>query len=51
MESTANYQVKLGFWTNWSNGKILGATMTMSRQNGGFLIAFLAIFVGMAGKR
>ncbi|EAT82077.1 hypothetical protein HBH56_105310 [Parastagonospora nodorum] len=50
MESTANYKVKLGFWTNWSNGKILGATMTTSRQNGGFLIAFLAIFVGMAGK-
>lgn len=51
MDSTNNYEIKLGFWTNWSDGKILGATMTLTRQNGGYLIAFLAIFVGMAGKR
>jgi hypothetical protein len=51
MASETNYEVKLGFWTNWSDGKILGATMTLTRQHGGFLIAFLAIFVGMAGKR
>jgi hypothetical protein len=49
--SGANYyNVYLGFWTNWSAGKIEGATLTTTRQSGGLLIAFLAIFVGAAGK-
>ncbi|KAL6708154.1 hypothetical protein ACN47E_003338 [Coniothyrium glycines] len=48
--STNSYEVQLGFWTNWSHGKIQGATVTLTRQNGGFLIAFLAIFIGMVGK-
>jgi hypothetical protein len=51
MTSTNNYDVHLGFWTNWSHGKVQGATVTMTRQHGGFLIAFLAIFIGMVGKR
>jgi hypothetical protein len=51
MTTTNNYDVKLGFWTNWSHGKVQGATVTMTRQHGGFLIAFLAIFIGMVGKR
>jgi len=42
--------VHLGFWTNWSYGKVQGATITLSRQHGGFLIAFLALFVGLVGK-
>ncbi|KAF1839011.1 hypothetical protein BDW02DRAFT_515336 [Decorospora gaudefroyi] len=50
MSSTNHYDVKLGFWTNWSNGPIQGATVTLTRQHGGFLIAFLAIFIGMVGK-
>ncbi|KAF1942114.1 hypothetical protein EJ02DRAFT_466095 [Clathrospora elynae] len=50
MTSTNHYDVKLGFWTNWSHGKIQGATVTLTRQHGGFLIAFLAIFIGMVGK-
>lgn len=50
MASTNSYHVHLGFWTNWSHGKIQGATVTLTRQNGGFLIAFLAIFIGMVGK-
>ncbi|KAF2265455.1 hypothetical protein CC78DRAFT_515110 [Lojkania enalia] len=45
-----SYAVHLGFWTNWSHGRIQGATITLSRQNGGFLIAFLALFVGLVGK-
>lgn len=45
-----SYAVHLGFWTNWSHGAVRGATITLSRPNGGFLIAFLAIYVGMAGK-
>jgi hypothetical protein len=51
MSSTNSYEVHLGFWTNWSYGKIQGATVTLTRKNGGFLIAFLAIFIGMVGKR
>lgn len=41
--------VYLGVWTNWSHGRIHGATLTMSRRNGGLLTAFLALFVGAAG--
>jgi hypothetical protein len=44
------YNVHLGFWTNWDHGKIEGATITLTRRNGGLLIAFIAIFVGTAGK-
>ncbi|KAF2191705.1 hypothetical protein K469DRAFT_654829 [Zopfia rhizophila CBS 207.26] len=47
---TDNYDVHLGFWINWSRGKIQGATLTLTRQNGGLLIAFLALFVATAGK-
>ncbi|KAH7386852.1 hypothetical protein DE146DRAFT_768549 [Phaeosphaeria sp. MPI-PUGE-AT-0046c] len=50
MASTNDYDVHLGFWTNWSHGKIQGATVTLTRQNGNLLIAFLAIFIGMVGK-
>ena len=44
------YHVHLGFWTNWDHGKIEGATITLTRRNGGLLVAFIAIFVGAAGK-
>lgn len=44
------YHVHLGFWTNWDQGRIEGATITLSRRNGGLLVAFIAIFVGAAGK-
>lgn len=42
-------QVYIGTWTNWSRGKILGATLTLTQVNGSFLIAFLALFVSFAG--
>ena len=44
------YDVQLGFWTNWSYGKTQGATLTLTRRQGGLLVAFLAIFIGAAGK-
>lgn len=43
------YPVHLGFWTNWSHGKIQGATITLSSRNGALLTAFLALFVTFAG--
>ena len=43
--------VYLGVWTNWSRGRIRGATLTLSRRNGGLLTAFLALFVTLVGAR
>lgn len=37
--------VFLGIWTNWSHGSVAGLTLTTTLQNGGLLIAFLALFV------
>lgn len=48
-DSTTDYPVHLGFWTNWSHGRITGATLTLSHLNGAFLTAFLAIFVTIVG--
>lgn len=42
--------VYLGFWTNWSQNIFRGATLTVTRSYAGVLIAFLAIFVGIAGN-
>lgn len=42
-------EVYHGFWTNWSGGAIRGATLTLSRQEGAYLVAFLALFVNLAG--
>lgn len=39
------YGVYIGIWTNWSKGKVLGSTLTLSRQNGDLLVAVLAFFV------
>ncbi|KAK8848948.1 hypothetical protein PGQ11_015428 [Apiospora arundinis] len=44
--------VLLGTWTNWSRGSaVLGATLTMTRENGNFLIAFTALFVPFVASR
>jgi len=42
--------VHLGVWTNWSEGKIRGATITLTRRHGDILIAFLALFTTFVGK-
>lgn len=47
--TTTDYPVHLGFWTNWSQGRFAGATVTLSHRNGALLTAFLAIFVTTAG--
>lgn len=46
---TISYDVHLGFWINWSHGRMQGATITLTRQSGGLLVAFLALFVSAAG--
>lgn len=45
----ANTQIHVGVWTNWSHGAILGKTLTLTRSNGNFLIAALALFVTITG--
>lgn len=35
---------------NWAKGKVNGATLTTTKQDGNILIAFLALFVAAAGK-
>lgn len=42
--------VYTGFWVNWSQGQIRGATLTLTNRNAGFLTAFLALFVSLAGR-
>ena len=46
-----DHNVYLGIWTNWSHDRIRGATLTLSRRNGGLLTAFLALFVTVVGTR
>ena len=40
-------QVYTGFWTNWTDGRVVGATLTL--RNGAYLVAFLALFVRIVG--
>lgn len=50
--STVDYTTSnayLGVWTNWSKGKVYGATLTLPRREAGLLTAFLAIYVSSAG--
>jgi hypothetical protein len=43
--------IYLGVWTNWSRGKVLGSTLTMTQRNGALLVAFVALFVTFVGAR
>ena len=42
--------VHTGGWINWTDGRVKGATVTMSPRDGTYLIAFLALFVRVAGN-
>lgn len=50
-DTSVTYPVFLGTWTNWSRGPVLGSTLTVSRENGNLLIAFIAFFVAFVGSR
>jgi hypothetical protein len=41
--------VYYGVWINWSRGQSNGSTMTLTSSGAGFMVAFLAIFVSVAG--
>lgn len=49
--NSIGYTVQLGVWTNWSRGSVLGATLTLNRQQGSLLIAFTAFFVTIVATR
>lgn len=49
--TTSGLEAQTSVWTNWSRGRIMGATLTLSRQNGNLLIAFTAFFVGLVSSR
>ncbi|KAF2269673.1 hypothetical protein CC78DRAFT_612033 [Lojkania enalia] len=51
MFETTTAGIYVGFWTNWSKGKILGATLTLPSRDGTLLIAFVALFVSWAGNQ
>ena len=42
-------EIYTGLWTNHALGRVTGATLTLTGQNGAYLIAFLALFVRFAG--
>lgn len=48
---TVKYGVYLGMWTNWSRGRLMGATLTVSRENGNYLLSFTAFFIGLVSTR
>jgi hypothetical protein len=50
-ESALQYPVHIGAWRNWSRGPIMGATLTLKRQEADFLIALTAFFVAFVGVR
>ncbi|KAI1112279.1 hypothetical protein F5Y14DRAFT_463742 [Nemania sp. NC0429] len=39
------YPVHIGLWTDWSYGKILGSTLTLSRDNANLLIGAVTFFI------
>lgn len=47
--SSSNISVYTGVWKNWSEGPIVGATLTLSARNGVILVAVLALFIQLAG--
>lgn len=43
--------VYVGVWINWSRGRVLGATVTTTKEHGSLLIAFTAFFIAFVGSR
>ncbi|KAH7324916.1 hypothetical protein B0I35DRAFT_509577 [Stachybotrys elegans] len=50
-DNATEYPVYTGVWTNWSHGRILGATLTLDRSDGALLIAFVAFFIALVGTQ
>lgn len=46
-----NFNVYLGLWTNWSQGRLMGSTLTITKSSGALVIAFAAFFVTIIATR
>ena len=46
----SDVDVYVGSWIDYTKGPILGATLTLTYRDGAFMVAFLALFVRMAGS-
>lgn len=46
-----SYQAYVGFWVDWSKGRVFGATLTLSQRQADFLTNGLALFVQLAGSQ
>ncbi|TGJ84260.1 hypothetical protein E0Z10_g4490 [Xylaria hypoxylon] len=49
--SADQYPIHTGTWTNWSRSRVLGATLTLERQDADLLIAFTAFFIAFIATR
>lgn len=49
MEELESRFVKLGVWTDWEKGRILGKTITTDSQTGAMVVAILAV-LAVVGK-
>ncbi len=47
-DSTSIYT---GLWVNWTQGRVLGSTITLSARNSALLTSFIAIFVTVVGAQ
>ncbi|KAI1735695.1 hypothetical protein F4680DRAFT_469873 [Xylaria scruposa] len=45
------YPVHIGTWTNWSHGQLMGATVTLTRQDAALVIAFTSTFIAFIATR
>ncbi|KAI1734566.1 hypothetical protein F4680DRAFT_453841 [Xylaria scruposa] len=55
MSTTGNandqYPIRLGMWTNWSRGQIMGSTLTLERRDADLLIAFIGFLIAFFATR
>jgi hypothetical protein len=46
-----SFEIYTGTWTDWSRGRVLGATLTLSSRDASLLLAFIAAFVTVLAIR
>ncbi|KAK6712240.1 hypothetical protein SNK05_006694 [Fusarium graminearum] len=46
-----SFEIYTGSWTDWSRGRVLGATLTLSSRDSSLLLAFIAAFVTVVAIR
>ncbi|KAI3328900.1 hypothetical protein HD806DRAFT_548173 [Xylariaceae sp. AK1471] len=49
--SSNEYTVHIGVWTNWDRGSVLGKTLTLSKDDAATLISFTALFITFIASR